>query len=91
MPDVIHISADDAARDFAGVLERVRAGTEVIIEANHSPVAIIRTATPIARSISESLALLPAESPAVTDESFAKDVAAAVDAHREPLSPVEWD
>jgi hypothetical protein len=27
---VIHISEEEAARDFAGVLERVRAGAEVL-------------------------------------------------------------
>ena len=29
---VIHISEEEAARDFAGVMARVRAGVEVIIE-----------------------------------------------------------
>ena len=29
---VIHISEAEAARDFAGLLARVRAGTEVVIE-----------------------------------------------------------
>ena len=44
-----------------------------------------------ARTISECIALLPADSTATIDPDFAKDVEAAVESHREPLSPPEWD
>jgi len=37
---VIHISAA-AANDFAGLLARVRAGAEVVIESGKLPVAVI--------------------------------------------------
>ncbi|MGD0628448.1 MAG: hypothetical protein ABR987_03805 [Terracidiphilus sp.] len=43
------------------------------------------------RSIEECIALLPTDSPAVIDEDFAADVAAAVEAHRESLNPPAWD
>jgi antitoxin (DNA-binding transcriptional repressor) of toxin-antitoxin stability system len=87
----IHISEADACRDFAGLLARVRAGAEVVIEDAASPVAVLRTPAPPRRTIEECLALLPADSPATIDEDFASDVAAAVASHREPLNPPAWD
>jgi antitoxin (DNA-binding transcriptional repressor) of toxin-antitoxin stability system len=38
---VIHISEAEAVRDFAAVLAHVRAGSEVIIESEQTPVAIL--------------------------------------------------
>ena len=87
----IHISAADAARDFAGLLARVRAGAEVVIEDGPLAVAVLHTPAPPRRSIEECIALLPEDSPATIDESFAHDVAEAIAAHREPLDPPAWD
>jgi antitoxin (DNA-binding transcriptional repressor) of toxin-antitoxin stability system len=86
-----HISEADAARDFAGLMARVRAGAEVVIESGASPIAVLRASTPPRRTIEECLALLPEGSPAVMDESFAKDVESAIAAHREPLNAPNWD
>jgi len=92
MPDhVIHISEAEAASDFAGLLSRVRAGAEVVIENGNHPVAVIHAPAPPRRSISECIALLPAESTATIDADFAKDVSAAVEGQREPLEPPAWD
>ena len=88
---VIHISEADAARDFAGLLARVRAGAEVVIESGKLPVAVIHAPIPPRRSISECIALLPEDSTATIDADFAKDVEAAVESHREPLEPPAWD
>ena len=41
---VIHISEADAARDFAGLMARVREGAEVVIESDARPVAVVRPA-----------------------------------------------
>ncbi|HEX4030613.1 MAG TPA: hypothetical protein VHX20_09635 [Terracidiphilus sp.] len=87
----IHISEADAARDFAGLMARVRAGAEVVIESDALPVAIIRTPAQPGRSFEEAIALLPEDSTAVMDEGFARDVEAAIAAHREPLNPPSWD
>lgn len=87
----IHISADDAARDFAGLLARVRAGAEIVIESDAAPVAVLRTLAPPRRSIEDCIALLPADSAATIDEDFPRDVQEAVAAHREPLNPPAWD
>jgi antitoxin (DNA-binding transcriptional repressor) of toxin-antitoxin stability system len=85
------VSEAEAARDFAGLLARVRAGVEVVIESDAYPVAVLHTPTPPRRSIEECIALLRADSTATIDEDFASDVAAAVAAHREPLNPPAWD
>ncbi len=87
----IHISEADAARDFAGLLARVRAGAEIIIESDAAPVAILHTPAPPRRSIEECIALLPEDSTATVDEDFARDVQDAVAAHREPMNPPAWD
>jgi antitoxin (DNA-binding transcriptional repressor) of toxin-antitoxin stability system len=83
----IHISATEAARDFAKLLARVRAGAEVLIEDGPQAIAVLHTPVPLRRSIEECIALLPENSTAVIDEDFARDVEDAVAAHREPLNP----
>ena len=88
---VIHISEAEAAGDFAGLLARVRAGAEIVIESGTLPVAVIHAPVPPRRSISECIALLPELSTAVMDADFAKDVEAAIESHREPLEPPAWD
>jgi antitoxin (DNA-binding transcriptional repressor) of toxin-antitoxin stability system len=87
----IHISAAEAARDFTALLAHVRAGAEVIIEDGSQTIAVLHTPAPPHRSIEECIALLPEDSPATIDEDFARDVAEAVAAHREPLNPPAWD
>jgi antitoxin (DNA-binding transcriptional repressor) of toxin-antitoxin stability system len=85
------ISEADAARDFSGLLARVRAGAEFFIESDRYPVAVLRAPAPARRSIEECVAMLPADSTAVIDEDFAGDVAAAAAAHGEPLNSKAWD
>ena len=88
---VIHISDAEAASDFAALLDRVRTGAEIVIEHDARPVAVLHAAEPVRRTISECIALLPEDSTATVDPDFAKDVEAAVESHREPLSPPAWD
>lgn len=91
---VIHISEEEAARDFAGVLARVRAGAEVVIESERgkSPVAVVRPAEPHVRLLSESLRLAKEHASAATlDGDFGRDLEAAINSHREPLNPPAWD
>ena len=83
----IHISEADAYRDFAGMLARVRAGVEVVIEDAASPAVILRTAVehPL-RRLSESLRLAKEHGSKVTlDGGFALDLEAVVNSHPEPL------
>jgi antitoxin (DNA-binding transcriptional repressor) of toxin-antitoxin stability system len=89
---VIRISeVDAAATNLAALLARVRAGAEIVIENDARPVAVLHAVDPVRRTISECIALLPEDSTATIDRDFAKDVAAAVESHREPLNPPAWD
>jgi len=83
----IHISEADAYRDFAGLLARVRAGAEVVIESATSPAIVVRTAVePSPRRLSESLRLAKEHGSTVTlDGGFARDLEAVVNSHPEPL------
>ena len=90
-PLVLHITEADLAKDLRSILQRVQTGAEVIIERDAHPVAVLRAAEPPRRKISECIALLPADSTATIDLDFAKDVEAAIAAHREPLEPPPWD
>ena len=89
---VIDMSEADATRDFASLLARVREGAEVVIKNGARPVAVVRPAESYVRLLSESLRLAREHrSTATLDENFARDVAAAVASHGEPLKPPAWD
>lgn len=91
---VIHISEKEAeTTNVAALLEHVRAGSEVIIENDSRPVAILRPAEPApGRLLSESIALAEASGATATlDGEFARDIEAAIKSHREPLNPPAWD
>jgi antitoxin (DNA-binding transcriptional repressor) of toxin-antitoxin stability system len=92
----VHITEAELAHDIHAVLAKVQEGVEVIVEQNHRPVAVIRMPEGPGRKISECIALAKAYeeklgyAPA-PDADFAKDVQAAIDAHREPMNPQAWD
>jgi prevent-host-death family protein len=93
---VIHISDAEAANDFASVLERVRAGAEIIIEHDAHPVAVVRPAEPRAgRLLSESIALAEAHAKELgyeptIDPEFASDLRAIINT-RKPRDISAWD
>src|SRR5882724_11600822 len=93
---VIHVSDAEAASDFASLLERVREGTEIVIEHNARPVAVVRPAEgPRGRLISESIALAKAHAKELgyeptMDADFAADIEEIINSHRKPLSPPAW-
>jgi len=91
----IHISGVDASRDFAGLLALVRSGAEIIIEDGAYPPAVLRSAEPVRRTISECIELArkheleTGETP-VLDPDFAEDVAEII-RNRKPWNPPAWD
>jgi antitoxin (DNA-binding transcriptional repressor) of toxin-antitoxin stability system len=87
----LHMTEGDFARDGRSILKRVETGSEVVIERDSQPVAVIRPAAPVLRKISECIALMRADSTATIDADFAKDVEAAIVAHHEPLAPPVWN
>jgi len=92
----VRITEAELARDVHAVLAKVQEGVEVIVEQDHRPVAVIKMPECPGRRISECITLAKAYeerlgySP-VPDPDFATDVEAAIEAHREPLNPPEWD
>lgn len=92
----VRITEAELARDLQAVLAKVQQGIEVIVEHDHLAVAVIRTPEGPGRKIGECIALAKAFEEKlgyapVPDADFAKDVQAAIDAHRETLDPPAWD
>ena len=59
---VIHVSAAEAASDFAALLDRIRAGDEVVIEDDARPLAVLRPAAPTS-SLEQAFAAIAQEVP----------------------------
>ena len=94
-PPVLRVNEADAVRDLAAILRRVQADAEVIIERDAQPLAVIRAAAPVRRTISDCIALAEAheketgQAP-VLDPDFAADVEEIV-RNRKPWNPPAWD
>jgi antitoxin (DNA-binding transcriptional repressor) of toxin-antitoxin stability system len=92
---IIHISEAEAAADFAGLLARVRAGAEIVIESDTHPVAVVRlVAEPRGRLLSESIALAEAHAKElgyepVMDAGFAADLEEII-RNRKPRDLSAW-
>ena len=85
-----HISRAEAAKNFDGVLERVRNGHEVVIEENATTVAVMHAPFK-PRLLSETIRILQERESNVTlDGEFEKDVMEFIDCHREPMRNL-WD
>jgi antitoxin (DNA-binding transcriptional repressor) of toxin-antitoxin stability system len=92
---VLHISEADAVRDMASILQRVQAGEEVVIERDAQPLAVVRAAAPVRRTISDCIALAKAHEEETghaptLDPDFAADVEAII-RNRKPWNPPSWD
>jgi len=53
----LHITESELARDVHAVLEQVKQGGEVVIEQDHRPVAILKSADEQPRTLSQMIAL----------------------------------
>jgi antitoxin (DNA-binding transcriptional repressor) of toxin-antitoxin stability system len=93
---VIHISEEEAARNFADVLARVRAGAEVVIDGREPIVVAIRpTKAEPGRLLSESIALAKKHAEEVgyeprMDPDFAADLEDII-RNRRPWNPPAWE
>jgi len=91
----IHVSEDEAGRDLSGLLARVRAGDEVVIDDGLFPSVVIHTSVSPRRSIDECIALArehekeSGEAP-VLDADFASDVEEII-RNRSSSEPPSWD
>ena len=91
----IHISEADAARDFAGLMARVRAGVDVVIDDTSPAVKLSIVAARPGRLLSESIALAEAHAKElgyepVMDAEFAADIEEIV-RNRKPRDTSAWD
>ena len=88
----VHMSESEVSHDFAAVLEKIRAGVEVIVERDHRPVAVIRSPVRSGRPISECIASAKASgSKATPDEAFAQDVEEGIRHRQDAWKPTSWD
>lgn len=93
-----HISEAEAESNFADLMDKVRAGGEVVIESGKHPIAVLRPHNLGRRSISESIAMAEARerelgySP-VMDEDYAADMREIIANRklREPRDMSAWD
>ncbi len=93
---VIHISEKEAAAtNVATLLAHVRAGAEVVIENGARPVAVLHSAEPLRRTISECIALAKTHEEEtgkapVLEADFAEDVEEILGG-RKPWNPPAWE
>jgi len=89
---VLHMSEAEVVKDITAVLEKVRQGSEVVVEQDHQPIAVIKPSRPGGRPIPEVVAELKARGcNAVIDDAFARDIEAGIAAHRQPWTPPSWE
>jgi antitoxin (DNA-binding transcriptional repressor) of toxin-antitoxin stability system len=94
-PEVLHITEADLVRDVRAILQRVETGAEIIIERDAQPVAVLRAASPVRRTISECIALAKAHEEQTgiaptLEPDFAADVEEII-RNRQPWNPPPWD
>ena len=94
-PQVLRVKEADVVRDLASLLKRVQAGAEIVIERDERPLAVIRAASSLHRTISDCIAMAKAHeeetgTAPVLDPDFAADVEEIV-RNRKPWNPTSWD
>ena len=92
----IHISEDEAIRDFPGLLARAHLGVEIVIEKESAaPIVLRKVAEPRGRLLSESIALAEAHASKTgcepeMDAGFAADLKEII-GNRKPRDTSAWD
>ena len=83
--ETVHMSEAELANNLHEVLSKVQQGTEIVIEQNHRPVAVLKPSQPVGRMSTEVLADLKARgSNAVMDNGFAQDIEDGIKAQHQP-------
>ena len=78
--------------NFDSVLAKIRNGLEVVVEQNDNPVAVIRSALPKSRRLSQAIAIAEARgSTATPDDGFMKDVEDGIAERSRPWNPPAWE
>jgi antitoxin (DNA-binding transcriptional repressor) of toxin-antitoxin stability system len=88
----VRMNEKEVTANFAGVLEKIRNGVEVIVEQDHRPVAVIRSPLPKGRLLSECIALAEARGTTpVLDQGYMKDVEEGIAERSKPWNPPSWE
>lgn len=88
----VHMSESEVSHNFAAVLEKIRAGVEVVVERDHRAVAVIRPPARTGRPISECIASARASGSDVTlDEGFGRDVEEGIRERQKAWKPTSWE
>jgi antitoxin (DNA-binding transcriptional repressor) of toxin-antitoxin stability system len=92
---VIHIPELEVAPHFAALLRRLRAGEEIVIEDDSRAVAVVHSAEPMRRTISEAIALAEAHAKEsgfepTMDPDFAQDLEEIIK-NRKPHKFPSWE
>jgi antitoxin (DNA-binding transcriptional repressor) of toxin-antitoxin stability system len=92
---VVPISELEAVPDFAALLLRLSPGEEIVIEDDSRPVAVVHSAQPMRRTISEAIALAEAHAKEsglepTMDPDFAEDIAEIIK-NRKPRNLPAWE
>jgi prevent-host-death family protein len=87
---ILRLTATEAARDFSGLLDRVEAGQEAVIERHSEPVAIIAPAGHGPRRLSECIAVALARPSSSPDPDFAADLQDIIQGNP-AVEPPSWE
>jgi hypothetical protein len=99
MSGAIHISGEEAAKDFAAVLNRARASESVVVVWRDGSETLIRhrpsAGVPKRRTIAEAIEVLRVRQEtqrlAVPDSDFASDMEEIHELYNEPMDVSKWD
>jgi len=87
----VRMTEAEVTNNFAAVLEKLKHGTEVIVEQNDRPVAVIGPVKGPGRPIDDCIALAKARgSGARLDEEYATDLDEII-VSRQPLDTSVWE
>jgi antitoxin (DNA-binding transcriptional repressor) of toxin-antitoxin stability system len=92
---VVHISEAEVAGDVPGLVARVLAGEEIVIDSKAGCVKVVPAAAPVGRPLSEIIARLRADTkergyPLYMDDDFADDMEEII-RNRKPADRSAWD
>ncbi|HUD99616.1 MAG TPA: hypothetical protein VMR62_08580 [Bryobacteraceae bacterium] len=87
----VRMTGAEVANNFAGVLEKLRHGAEIVVEQDQRPIAVISPIRGPGRPIDDCIALAKAHgSGATLDEEYSQELEEIV-ASRQPLDTPVWD
>ena len=94
-PRVLRVAEADVLKDMATILKCVESGTEVVVQRNNRPVAVIRPADTLNCSLDQAIELAKTDEersgqPPTLDPDFAADVQEIV-SNRKPRNGRSWD